>query len=100
VHPGAGGHGPTTPPSGCWGANALRTQVDAQCNQPAIAVAPASIQDRSTLPALDTGKAAGPSLRPVVFDRAFAAERCREWSNQHACTTTVSGAIPTGRASS
>ena len=57
--------------------------VDAEGNWLAIAVVPASVQDRDTLPALDAGKAAWPSLRLAVFDGAFAAERCREWSNLH-----------------
>jgi transposase len=57
--------------------------VDAGGNWLAIAVVPASTQDRDTLPALDAGKAAWPSLRLAVMDGAFAAERCREWSNLH-----------------
>lgn len=57
--------------------------VDAEGNWLAIAVVSASTQDRDTLPALDAGKSAWPSLRLAVFDGAFAAERCREWSNLH-----------------
>src|SRR4051794_19534330 len=33
--------------------------------------------------ALDAGKARWPTLREGVYDGAFAAERCREWSNVH-----------------
>ena len=49
----------------------------------AVAVVPASVQDRDTLEALDAGKARWPSLREGIYDGAFAAERCREWSNVH-----------------
>ena len=49
----------------------------------AIAVVPASVQDRDTLPALDAGKEAWPSLRIAIYDSAFVAERCREWSHWH-----------------
>src|SRR4051794_34429715 len=42
-----------------------------------------TVQDRDTLEALDTGKVRWPSLREGVHDGAFAAERCREWSNVH-----------------
>jgi transposase len=49
----------------------------------AVAVVPASTQDRDTLPALDAGKAEWPSLREVILDGAFTAERCREWANLH-----------------
>jgi transposase len=57
--------------------------VDAAGHPLAVAVVPASVQDRDTLPALDAGKACWPSLREAVLDGAFAAERCREWSNRH-----------------
>lgn len=57
--------------------------VDAEGNWLAIAVVPASVQDRDVLPALDGGKAAWPSLRLAILDGAFAAERCREWSSLH-----------------
>jgi transposase len=46
-------------------------------------VVPASVQDCDTLPALGAGKAAWPSLRAAIYDSAFAAERCREWSHWH-----------------
>ena len=49
----------------------------------AIAVVPASVQDRDTLEALDRGKAAWPSLREAILDGAFTAARCQEWSNRH-----------------
>ena len=57
--------------------------VDAGGNWLAVAVVPASVQDRGALPALDQGKAAWPSLRLAVFDGAFAAGRCHEWSTLH-----------------
>ena len=57
--------------------------VDAEGHWLAVAVVPASVQDRDALPALDAGKARWPSLRKGVYDGAFAAERCREWSNRH-----------------
>lgn len=57
--------------------------VDADGNVLAVAVLPASVQDRDTLEALDTGKACWAGLREGVCDGAFAAERCREWSNRH-----------------
>src|SRR4051794_41619734 len=57
--------------------------VDAEGHWLAVAVVPASVQDRDTLEALDAGKARWPTLREGVYDGAFAAERCREWSNRH-----------------
>ena len=57
--------------------------VDAQGNWLAVAVVPASVQDRDTLVALDAGKAAWPSLREAILDGAFTAARCQEWSNLH-----------------
>ena len=57
--------------------------VDADGHVLAVAVVPASVQDRDTLEALDAGKARWPSLREGVYDGAFAADRCREWSNRH-----------------
>lgn len=57
--------------------------VDADGTWLAIAVVPASVQERDTLPALDAGKGEWPSLRVAVFDGAFTAERCREWTNLH-----------------
>jgi putative transposase len=57
--------------------------VDADGNWLAVAVVPASVQERDTLSALDDGKAAWPSLRVAILDGAFNAERCREWSNLH-----------------
>jgi putative transposase len=67
---------------GVWGRKRVAL-VDAAGHWLAIAVVPASVQDRDTLPALDRGKAAWPSLRAAVYDGAFTAERCREWSNLH-----------------
>jgi putative transposase len=57
--------------------------VDADGNWLAVAVVPASVQERDTLPALDEGKAAWPSLRVAILDGAFTAGRCHEWSNLH-----------------
>src|SRR3954447_19660543 len=57
--------------------------VDAEGHWLAVAVVPASVQDRDTLEALDAGKARWPTLREGINDAAFAAERCREWSNVH-----------------
>jgi putative transposase len=57
--------------------------VDAEGHLLAIAVVPASVQDRDTLTALDGGKECWPSLREAIYDSAFTAERCREWSNFH-----------------
>ena len=68
--------------------------VDAEGNWLAIAVVPASLQDRDTLPALDAGKAEWPSLREAILDGAFAAERCQEWSNQHGMRHHVVERLP------
>lgn len=57
--------------------------ADADGHMLVVAVVPASVQDRDTLPALDAGKAYWPSLREAIDDGAFAADRCREWSNLH-----------------
>jgi len=57
--------------------------VDADGTWLAVAVVPASVQDRDTLEALDPGKAAWPSLREAILDGAFTAARCQEWSNRH-----------------
>jgi transposase len=57
--------------------------VDAEGHWLAVAVVPASVQDRDTPEALDAGKARWPTLREGVYDGAFATERCREWSNRH-----------------
>src|SRR3954451_1904343 len=57
--------------------------VDAEGHRLAVAVVPASVQDRDALEAPDAGKARWPGLREAVYDGAFAAERCREWSNLH-----------------
>ena len=58
--------------------------VDADGTWLAVAVVPASVQDRDTLEALDPGKAAWPSLREATLDGAFTAARCQEWSNRPA----------------
>lgn len=78
-----GGRAATTPPNACWGASAWRWWTLRATGWPSVAVVPASTQDRDTLPALDVGKAAWPSLRLAIRDGAFAAERCQEWSNLH-----------------
>jgi putative transposase len=57
--------------------------VDAGGHVLAMAVVPASMQDRDALEALDAGKARWPTLREAFYDGAFAAERCRAWSNLH-----------------
>src|SRR5215218_5260359 len=57
--------------------------VDAEGHWLAVAGVPAAVQDRDALEALDTGKAPWPSLREGVYDGAFAADRCRAWSNLH-----------------
>jgi putative transposase len=49
----------------------------------AIAVAPASAQERDALPTLGVGKADWPSLREGVYRGASAADRCRAWSSLH-----------------
>src|SRR3954452_13751491 len=56
---------------------------DAEGHWLAVAVVPASAQDRDTPEALDAGKARWPPLREGIYDGAFAAERCREWSSRH-----------------
>jgi putative transposase len=57
--------------------------VDAEGRWLAVAVVPASVQDRDTPEALDAGEARWPTLREAVYGGASAAERCREWSNLH-----------------
>src|SRR4051794_26202560 len=71
--------------------------VDAEGTWLAVAVVPASVQDRDTLEALDTGKVRWPSLREGVYDGAFAAERCREWSNVHGMPPRVVVRAPAAR---
>jgi putative transposase len=57
--------------------------VDAEGIWLAVAVVPASVQDRDCLDALAPGKEAWPSLREAVLDGAFLAERCQHWCNFH-----------------
>lgn len=57
--------------------------VDAEGHVLALAVLPANVQDRDTLPALDVGKENWPSLRLALLDGAFTAQRCQEWCNLH-----------------
>lgn len=57
--------------------------VDADGNWLAVAVVPASVQERDTLPALDGGKAEWPGSEVAIFDGAFAARRCGEWAGLH-----------------
>jgi transposase len=69
--------------------------VDAEGHILAVAVVSAAVQDRDTLPALDAGKARWPSLREAVYDGAFTADRCREWSNLHGMCHRVVRRDPT-----
>ena len=69
--------------------------VDAEGHWLAVAVVPASVQDRDVLPALDAGKAGWPSLREGVYDGAFTADRCRAWSNLHGMRHRVVTRDPT-----
>jgi putative transposase len=69
--------------------------VDADGTWLAVAVVPASVQDRDTLEALDAGKAAWPSLREAILDGAFTAARCHEWSNRHGMRHRVVERDPT-----
>src|SRR3954452_20682705 len=71
--------------------------VDAEGHRRAVAVVPASVQDRDAPEALDAGKARWPSLREGVYDGAFAAERCREWSNVHGMRHRVVARDPAAR---
>jgi transposase len=71
--------------------------VDAEGHGLAVAVVPASVQDRDTLPALDEGKAAWPSLREAVYDSAFTADRCREWSNLHGMRHRIAARDPAAK---
>ncbi|QEE39033.1 MULTISPECIES: IS5 family transposase [unclassified Methylobacterium] len=57
--------------------------VDAEGHVLALAVLPANVQDRDTLPTLDDGKEQWPSLRLAILDGTFAAERCQDWCNIH-----------------
>ena len=57
--------------------------VDADGVWLALAVVPASTQDRDCLEALSAGKTAWPSLRVALLDGAFTAERCRTWCHLH-----------------
>jgi putative transposase len=65
-----------------WGRKRVAL-VDAAGHWLAVAVVPASVQDRDALPALDAGQARWPSLREAIYDGASAADRCRAWSNLH-----------------
>ncbi len=71
--------------------------VDAEGHWLAVAVVPASVQDRDALEALDAGKARWPSLREGVYDGAFAAERCQAWSNLHGMRHRMVGRNPNAR---
>ena len=62
-----------------------------------VVVVPASVQDRDTLEALDTGKARWPTLREGVYDGGFAAERCCAWSNLHGMRHRVVARDPAAR---
>jgi putative transposase len=71
--------------------------VGAEGHWLAVAVVPGSVQDRDTLEALDAGKARWPTLREGVYDGAFAAERCRAWSNLHGMRHRVVARDPAAR---
>ena len=57
--------------------------VDADGAWLAVAVVPASVQDRDCLEALSSGKQCWPSLREAILDGAFTAERCATWCHLH-----------------
>jgi transposase len=69
--------------------------VDADGPGLAVAVVPASGQDRDTLEALDAGKAAWPSLREALLEGAFTAASCHEGSNRHGMRHRVVERDPT-----
>ena len=71
--------------------------VDAEGHWLAVAVVPASVRDRDAPEALDAGKARRPSLRVGIDDGAFAAERCRAWSNMHGMRHRVVTRDPSAR---
>jgi putative transposase len=71
--------------------------VDAEGHPLAVAVVAASVQDRDALPALDRDKACWPSLREAIYDGAFAAERCRAWSNFHGMRHRIAARDPAAR---
>ena len=71
--------------------------VDAAGHVLAIAVVPASVQDRDALPALTAGKVTWPSLRVAIFDAAFAAERCRVWSHLHGMSHRIAARDPAAK---
>jgi len=68
--------------------------VDADGNWLAVAVLPASVQDRDTSPALNQGLSAWPSLRLAIFDGAFTADDCRAWANFHGMRHQVVSRAP------
>ena len=79
-----------------WGRKRVAL-VDAEGHWLAVAVVPAAVQDRDTPPALDAGKAHWPSLREAVYDGAFAAERCRAWSNLHGLRHRIAARDPAAK---
>ncbi len=79
-----------------WGRKRVAL-VDAEGHRLAVAVVPAAVQDRDALPALDAGKACWPSLREAVVDGAFAADRCRAWSNLHGMRHRVAERDPAAK---
>ena len=52
--------------------------VDADGGWLAVAVVPASVQERDTVPELDNGKAAWPSLRMAILDVSNGAQICSD----------------------
>src|SRR3954454_2395965 len=71
--------------------------VDAEGHRLAVAVVPASVQDRDAPEAPDAGEARWPTLREGVYDAAFAAGRCREWSNRPGMRHRVVARDPAAR---
>jgi putative transposase len=68
--------------------------VDAEGNWLAVAVLPASVQDRDTPTALNQKVTAWPSLRLAIFDGAFTADDCRAWANFHGMRHQVVSRAP------
>lgn len=74
--------------------------VDADGHILALAVVPANVQDRDTLPALDEAKPTWPSLRLAILDGACTAEMPSVVQPPTACATASSTRPRTRRASS
>ena len=74
--------------------------VDAEGYVLALAVLPANVQDRCTLPALDNGKQTWPSLRLASLTAPSRPSTARSGAASTACATTSSGRRRSRRASS